>query len=94
VLLNLRRTAALRGPNWKVIVPGRGGPPVYYDLARDPEEQQPRSAQRFAPGALRALKRRMAVEQSRAKSLPWDGGGAAELEPELQEKLKKLGYVE
>jgi arylsulfatase A-like enzyme len=93
VLLSLEKTVALRGTTWKVIAPGRGAP-IYYDLARDPGERNPRSARRFAPGALRELERRMAVELSRAKSLPWDGSEPAELDPELQEKLRQLGYVE
>ena len=94
VLLNLEKTAALRGPGWKVIAPGPGAPPIYYDLERDPEERDPRPARRFAPGALRQLERRMAVELSRAKSLPWEGSEPAELDPALQEKLRQLGYVE
>jgi len=94
VLLNLGRTAALRGPYWKVIAPGGGGPPVFYNLERDPEERDPQPARRFAPSALRALERRMEAELSRAKSLPWEGSEPAELEPELREKLRQLGYVE
>jgi len=94
VLLNLGKTAALRGPSWKVIADGQGGAPTYYDLERDPEELDPRPARRFAPGALRLLEHRMAVELRRAQSLPWDGSEPAELDPALREKLRQLGYVE
>jgi arylsulfatase A-like enzyme len=94
VLLNIGKTAALRGRNWKVIAPGGGGPTLYYDLARDPEELDPQPADRVAPGALRALERRMAAELERVESLPWEGGEPAELDPELREKLRQLGYVE
>jgi len=94
VLLNLEKMVALRGPSWKVIAPGEGGPPLYYDLEEDPEERDPRPARRVAPGALRELRRRMATELARARSLHWEGSGPAELEPDLQEKLEELGYIE
>jgi arylsulfatase A-like enzyme len=94
VLLNLEKAAALRGPDWKVIAPGGGAPAVFYDLERDPGELEPRPARRVAPGALRALRQRMAAELRRARSLPWEGSDPAELEPDLQEKLEALGYIE
>lgn len=94
VLLNLEKMVALRGPSWKVIAPGGGGQPVYYDLEADPGERDPRPARRVAPLALRELRRRMGTELQRAKSLPWKGAGPAELEPDLREKLEELGYLE
>jgi arylsulfatase A-like enzyme len=93
VLLNLGRTAALRGPSWKVIAPRRGAP-LYYDLEQDPRELDPQPARRFAPGAARLLEERMAAERRRAKSLPREGSEPAALEPALREKLRELGYIE
>jgi len=93
VLLNLEKTAALRGLDWKVIRWGDGSPPSYYDLSEDPDEQSPMPASEFAPHRLKALKQRMIAELTRAKTMPRKGSKPVELSPEMRRKLTALGYA-
>jgi len=94
VLLVLRSQAALRGPDWKIIVDRRRGDGRYYDLARDPAEQHPEEAGGVARERLEALRARLASDAKLRDSLRWEGAGEAPLDAGTRERLRELGYLE
>ena len=71
VLLTVKEQFALRGADWKVLVPERGAEAVYFDLASDPGELRGRKAAASAPGRVTELVRRIASGRSAADALAW-----------------------
>ncbi|MGH0033396.1 MAG: sulfatase-like hydrolase/transferase [Myxococcota bacterium] len=93
-LLTVHQLAALRGPGWKVRFDRRSGLAVYYDLERDPAEQDPIPARKRAPERLAELKRRLDAETEYGESLDWDGDGSLELDAATRARLEELGYLD
>jgi len=93
-LLSLRQKRGLRGDDWKVIQDLATGYAAFYDLGADPGEQDPKPARSAAPERLEALEAAHEAAERHAESLPWSEGDAAALSPELEERLRELGYVE
>jgi len=94
-LLTLRAQAALRGPDWKVLLDQSTGYAVYYDLVADPGEQAPQPARRAAPEKLEALAEHLREATGHAARLDWsDEKGAVELDERTRERLRALGYTE
>jgi arylsulfatase A-like enzyme len=93
-LLTLHDLSALRGDGWKVVRNRRTGFAVYYDLEQDPGEQDPKPARRLAAEQLALLEAREAAVAAHAEGLTWSDEHDVELDAELRERLRELGYVE
>jgi len=93
-LLSLRQQRGLRGDGWKVLQDTSSGYAVYYDLEADPGEQHPKPARRAAPERLAELEAAHAAAERHAEALRWSDGEADGLSPELEARLRELGYLE
>jgi len=93
-LLTLRQQRGLRGDGWKVIEDVASGYAVYYDLAADPDEQDPKPARSAAPDRLEELEAAEAAAERHADGLRWSDGEGAALSPDLEERLRELGYLD
>lgn len=85
-----RQVLALRTEQAKTVRPGPGRPAVAFDLTVDPGERSPSPADGDPAGLERLgeeLSRAIAEGQGRA-AVP-----VAEVEADLQERLRSLGYV-
>jgi arylsulfatase A-like enzyme len=91
-LLEFGVQRALRGPSWKIT--SRGPDSFYYDLDRDPAEQNPQPAEQVAPERLARLKIRRSKAAAIAASWPWQGGARIQLDEAARSRLRELGYVE
>ncbi len=92
---NLNEIAALRSPEWKLIVDRREGRAELYDLKSDPGEKADLSASRADE-----VKRIMAVHEERERENRARGDrlapapGPSEVSPGVRDQLKALGYLQ
>ena len=93
-LLTLRQTRGLRGDGWKVLEDVATGYAAYYDLDADPGEHQAKPARRVAPERLQQLEDAQTAAEREAEHLPWTGGVEGGLSPDLEERLRELGYLD
>jgi len=93
-LLSLRQVRALRGDGWKLVHDPLTGYASHYDLRADPGEQRPQPARTHAPERLAELERAEQAAERHAAGLVWSGAEATGLSPELEARLRELGYLE
>jgi arylsulfatase A-like enzyme len=96
LLYGPERAAVRRGP-WKLVVPvGGGGGSELYDLEGDPGEHRDLAAERPERAAeLRGLLQRVLAERRQlGRRLGLEPSRPAQLDPERQESLRALGYVD
>ena len=93
LLVDRRQMRALRTNEVKLVDPGFGRPAQLFDLAGDPGELRPLSADDARGVAAKAELERMAAEALEVGARAGQGARGTAIDPELERRLRRLGYA-